>query len=67
MMTVRGRRRTASILRKASLPGGGTIILDKYPNAVHGFQIHQFADASVNIVGDLNKNNSNATYVKSRL
>jgi phenylacetate-CoA ligase len=62
MDAVRGRMAYRIYLEKGVLTGGWTTIFDKYPNAVHGFQIHQFADKSVTLSVILNKNNSNATY-----
>lgn len=55
MDAVRGRMGYKIYLEKGILTGGWTVLFEEYPNAVHGFQIHQFADKSVKLSVVLNR------------
>lgn len=60
MDAVRGRMGYKIYLEKGVLTGGWTCLFEKYPEAVHGFQIHQFADKSVRLSVVLNRNYADA-------
>ena len=60
MDAVRGRMAYHIYLEKGVLTGGWTMVFEHYPNAVHGFQIHQFADKSVTLSVVLNREYADA-------
>lgn len=60
MDSVKGRMGYRIYLEKGVLTGGWTVLFDEYPNAVNGFQIHQFADKSVTLSVVLNSNYADA-------